>query len=83
MVVLVHLFLLGAQYTTNPVREGDLSVFAGCFDGIIIHNKEIIIVKKLLFVVLIALWMVPAVATAPTTYTLTPWPYGVIAHYGT
>jgi hypothetical protein len=65
------------------VREGDPSVFARCFDGIIIHNKEIIIVKKLLFVVLIALWMVPAVATAPTTYTLTPWPYGVIAHYGT
>jgi len=46
------------------------------------HSKEMIVVKKLLFVTLIALWMVPAVA-APPPYTLTPWPYGVIAHYGT
>jgi len=38
-------------------------------------------VKKLLFVVLIALWMVPVVAAVPT-YTLTPWPYEVITHYG-
>jgi len=37
-----------------------------------------IIVKKLLFVALIMLCVVPAVAAAPT-YTLAPWPYGVIA----
>jgi len=47
------------------------------------HSKEMIVVKKLLFVTLIALCVVPAVA-APPPYTLTPWPYGgVIAHYGT
>lgn len=38
--------------------------------------------KKLLFVALILLCVVPAVAMTPS-YTLTPWPYGVIAHYGT
>ena len=54
---------------------------AKCFDGIIINNKEMILVKKLLLVVLVALCVVPAAAAAPT-YTLTPWPYGVIAHYG-
>jgi hypothetical protein len=60
------------------MREGDLSVLARCFDGIIIHNKELIIVKKLLFGALIVLWIVPAVVAIPT-YTLAPWPYGVIA----
>ena len=55
---------------------------AKCFDGIIINNKEMILVKKLLLVVLVALCVVPAVAAAPT-YTLTPWPCGVIAHCGT
>jgi hypothetical protein len=44
---------------------------AKCFDGIIIHNKEMITVKKLLFVVLIALWVVPAVALI-SPYTLNP-----------
>ena len=38
--------------------------------------------KKLLFVALILLCVVPAIATS-ATYTLTPWPYEVIAHYGT
>jgi hypothetical protein len=66
------------QYTTNSVREGDPCGFARWLGGIIIHNKEMTIVKKLLFVALIALWMVPAIAAIPT-YTLTPWPYGVIA----
>jgi hypothetical protein len=45
---------------------------------IIIHNKEMITVKKLLFIALILLCVIPSVAAAPT-YTLTPWPYGVIA----
>jgi hypothetical protein len=65
----------------NTVQKEDISILARCFDGIIIHDKGMIIVKKLLFVVLIALWMVPAVAMTPS-YTLTPWPYGVIAHCG-
>jgi len=60
------------------MREGDSCVFAGCFDEIIIHSKEMIIVKKLLFVVLVALCVVPAVAMTPS-YTLVPWQYGVIA----
>jgi hypothetical protein len=62
----------------NTVQKEDISILARCFDEIIIHNKEMIIVKKLLFVALILLCVVPAVAAA-LTYTLTPWPYGVIA----
>jgi hypothetical protein len=41
-------------------------LLAKCFDGIIIHNKEMILVKKLLFVALILLCVVPAVALTPS-----------------